>query len=137
MNRLRIKLDELEIDFELRSNKTIIQGDSSTGKTYVYELLHEEYKEENIFFINYHDIESPTNAKMICNTLKNTINKFVIIDQANDVFEECSELEDIVDKDNNNQYILMGRSLQIHYNISDIAELQIKNNRAALSYLLI
>lgn len=135
MDRFIAKLDELEIDFELRSNKTVIQGDSSTGKTYVYELLHSEYKGSDVFFINYYDIETPINAKMMCDALKEMKNKFIIIDQANDVFEVCSELEDIVDEDKNNQYILMGRTLKMHYNISDMAELKIVNNKATLTYL--
>ena len=94
MYKFVVKLDELEINFELRSNKTVIQGDSATGKTYVYQLLHSDYKEDDLFLINYYDIEMKNKAKIICNALKEMRNKIIIIDQANDVFEECSELED-------------------------------------------
>lgn len=135
MNKLAVKLDELEIDFELRSTKTVVQGDSATGKTYVYELLHSEYGISSLFFINYHDVEAESNAKMICETLRKMRNKIIIIDQANDVFDTCSELENIVDRDINNHYILMGRTLRIHHNISDMAELEIKNGKASLKYL--
>ena len=99
MNKIMTKLDELEIDFELRSTKTVVQGDSATGKTYVYELLHSEYGISSLFFINYHDVEAESNTKMICETLRKMRNKIIIIDQANDVFDTCSELEDIVDRE--------------------------------------
>lgn len=135
MYKLELKLKSINIDFELRSKKTIINDNSASGKTYLFNLIHKEYSGSDILLLNYHGVEIPAKAKIICNGLKSFQNKIVIVDQASEVFNQCEKLQDIVSTDLNNHYILMGRSLDVIANASDLAELHIENKRATINYL--
>ena len=133
--QLTLQTSELFIDLEFRGRRTIIQGDSGTGKSYVFDLLNFESKDENIIFINLELVYNIGNFNLIYNALKNIKNSLIFIDNANDIFELYPKFEDLVDEDYNNQYVIIGRAPQIQYNISNMAELKISDGKARLEYL--
>ena len=44
---------DYEIDLHLRGNRTVISGDSGSGKTFLFNLLQQSKIAKNIVFVNY------------------------------------------------------------------------------------
>ena len=60
---LACKSRGFNIQLQLRSSKTIICGDSATGKTFLFGLLMNAAMDmDNIYFINYDSVKSKANV---------------------------------------------------------------------------
>ena len=125
--------DGLEIRFFLRGNRIIIEGDSATGKTYVWKQLNAQ-NAENVYPICYENIKNNNSYEAIIKFIAQKKEMIIVIDQANDVFQLRPDFIPFIDCDENNPYILFGRDLEIDYNLSEIATLEIKDNQATLNY---
>lgn len=136
MEVLNYKIGDLEIKFNLRGPITLIQGPSSTGKSYIYEALKCSDIHDGLCFIDYNMIKGGTNDDALTNHLKTNAGLYVFIDQADEVLEKCPELEYTIGNDIYNTYIIIGRSVDIPLSPSSIASIKIENNMATLDYLL-
>lgn len=128
-------LDEIDIELELKTRRTILCGNSGTGKTYLYSLL-EGYNlvdnEDKIKCIDIDNVDRE-NPHFIVNSLQNLVDYVIIIDQADDVFA-YDVIRQFVMNDRNNYYILIGRKCSTYF--TELAEPVITDKTAKIRYLL-
>lgn len=129
---LNVKVDKIDFNLVFHTRLTLIQGDSGTGKTYLYTNIFQKALMENssnIVFINY---ETYLNG-MIKTTLNTVKNKLVIIDNADSILDESDKWH--ITCDFNNQYVLFLRNFGCLKPVSSsFAELCIDNNKGYLYY---
>ena len=125
--------DGLDIDLSLRGDRIVIEGDSATGKTYLWKQLNTQGA-ESVYPVCYENIKNNNSYEAVLRFISENKGVIVVIDQANDVFRARPDLVGFIDRDGYNQYILFGRDLEIEHNLSEIATLEIKNGRATLTY---
>ena len=106
--------DGLDIDLSLRGDRIVIEGDSATGKTYLWKQLNTQGA-ESVYPVCYENIKNNNSYEAVLRFISENKGVIVVIDQAN-------------------EYILFGRDLEIEHNLSEIATLEIKNGRATLTY---
>lgn len=124
-----------EIDLDLRSHITVINGDSATGKSFFYYLMSRVKDRDDIICINYESTRPKANYDALVKTVEASTNKLIIIDQADDIQREDDSLMYVINTDQrNNTFIVIGRSPRLLYNISDMAEIKINNNQIKLEY---
>lgn len=124
-----------EIELELRSPITVVNGDSATGKSFFYYLMSRVKGRDDIICINYESTRPKANYDALVKIVENSNNKMIIIDQADDIQRENDSLMYAINTDKgNNTFIVIGRSPKLIYNVSDIAEIKIGNNKIKLEY---
>ncbi len=93
-----------DVVFELTQNITFIVGDSGVGKSAVFSFLQELSAEDSrIKCFNYLDLK-----KGYKNSLKNSIGKLFVIDNADILLDDG--LREYIAADMKNQYIIIGRN---------------------------
>ncbi len=93
-----------DVAFELTQNITFIVGDSGVGKSAVFSFLQELSAEDSrIKCFNYLDLK-----KGYKNSLKNSIGKLFVIDNADILLDDG--LREYIAADMKNQYIIIGRN---------------------------
>jgi endo-alpha-1,4-polygalactosaminidase (GH114 family) len=127
-------MDIIDVDITLRENYTVIDGNSATGKTYLYNILKNyliENSNTNMICLdtNNTDFESIDNT---INKLKKLNNAIIVIDQADDVFDESTQLRDYVERDRNNYYIIMSRKFARQY--TELAKIIATKNSISIKY---
>jgi hypothetical protein len=133
---LSLKSDEYEIELNLRDRITVISGDSATGKTFMYDLIQDADNTDDIVTLNYNSVKTKANYEIAVDSIKNSRNKIFIIDQADDIQRENDEIMYAINTEAaDNTFIIMGRKPKLVYNVSDIAEVNIQNNKVTLNYL--
>lgn len=113
---------------------TIISGESGVGKTVLFKTLENDSILGNIdaICLNYDDITSG----IIDITLNSTQNKIIVIDNADIILTPEQKFKISIDQ--SNQYIIFAHSIQgIHPGEKSIAELEVKNNKGKLNYILL
>lgn len=132
---LNVKVDKIEFNLVFHTRITLIQGDSGTGKTYLYTNIFQKALMENssnIVFINY---ETYLNG-MIKTTLNTLKNKLIIIDNADSILDESDKWQ--ITCDFNNQYILFMKKFGcLKLSAYSYTKLVIDNNKRYLSYYVI
>ncbi|MCI9502891.1 MAG: hypothetical protein HFG76_13030 [Hungatella sp.] len=124
------------VDFTLifHDTLTIISGEAGIGKTILFKALENDSILGNInaICLNYDDITSG----IIDITLKSSRNKVIVIDNADVILTAEQKLK--VSMDQNNQYIIFAHSIQgMHPAEKSIAELEVKDNKGTLNYVLL
>ena len=133
---LACKSRGFNIQLQLRSSKTIICGDSATGKTFLFGLLMNAAMDmDNIYFINYDSVKSKANCKVVIKHIKQAYGQIIIMDQADDVQEVDNRIMKAINENLKNTYIIIGRAPKLNYCFTDVAEVSIKNNLITLEYL--
>lgn len=125
--------DGLDINLFLRGNRIVVEGDSATGKTYLWKQLNTQ-EAENVYPICYENIKNNNSYEAILKFISGSKGIIIVVDQANDVFRLRPDFVAFIDCDENNQYILLGRDLGIEHNLSEVATLEIKEGTAVLNY---
>ena len=125
--------DGLDIDLSLRGDRIVIEGDSATGKTYLWKQLNTQGA-ESVYPVCYENIKNNNSYEAIKCFIGESSGIIVVIDQANDVLRLRPDFAKFIDCDEKNQYILFGRDLEIDYDLSEVATLKINNNQATLEY---
>lgn len=138
MLEIKVETLEYEVDLRLRHEKTLVCGESSTGKSLLFNVIknHEAVNKTDRFIcINADNIINGDYTSII-SVLKKAHNKIILIDHANHILD-IDEISEIVysDVDRNNYYIIIGRSILIGNNMCDIAEPLVTENRIELEYL--
>ena len=117
---LSFKSDVFSVKVIVRSGITVIGGDSSTFKTYYYDLMRRETAISNdtrFHFMNYYYNDAD---RLIKGDIQN---KIVFIDNADIIIPRDVRIKDMI-ADSNNQYIIFGRDVgRYTYSLDDLAEL--------------
>ena len=125
---------EYEIDLHLRSNRTVISGDSGSGKTFLFNKLRRAKSTKNMVFIDYKYVRSEGNYDAVVDFIKHTTDTIFIIDQADAIQRISTDIMLAINLDSRNKFILMGRNPEIIYGFSDMCHVVIENNRITLEY---
>lgn len=135
MKKLLIKSEEYEIELDLRSNITVITGDTATGKSFFYDKMCRVEDRDDIICINYVSIRPKANYDAMVNLIKQSEQKIFVIDHADDIQRKDDTLMYAINTDyGTNTFIVIGRRPKLIYNMSDIAEIDISNNKIRLEY---
>jgi len=131
---LSFKSDVFSVKVIVRSGITVIGGDSSTFKTYYYDLMRRETAISNdtrFHFMNYYYNDAD---RLIKGDIQN---KIVFIDNADIIIPRDVRIKDMI-ADSNNQYIIFGRDVgRYTYSLDDLAELiQVNSKLVELSYVI-
>lgn len=136
MKTIAIKSEEYDIELLLRSNITVIMGNTATGKSFFYELMNRQSDRDDIICINYDSIRSTANYAAMVSVIEKSKEKIFVIDQADDIQRKDEAIMYAINTDNGaNNFIVIGRNPKLTYNISDLAEISIRGNKISLSYL--
>lgn len=108
-NRIQFNCNEISFDLELRTNLTLIDSKSGTGKTMTFNAI----KESNISLNEQHKIKyfsiKDTNSnslEQIREDIINTKGKLIIIDDADIILDDTTRRNIAFDVEN--QYIILG-----------------------------
>lgn len=123
-----------KVNLQLRGNRTIITGESATGKTLLCTKIMNIQGDKNVY--NKYNADNIVVLSDNINTeaLKKLKNKLIIIDR----FEQNLNSQDIIEyinNDKNNKYLIITREAPgIEITPNHVAELQYKNNEFTLNY---
>ncbi len=135
MKKLLVKSEEYEIELDLRSNITVITGDTATGKSFFYDKMRRVEDRDDIVCINYESIRPKANYDAMVNYIKQSEHKIFVIDHADDIQRKDDTLMYAINTDyGTNTFIVIGRRPKLIYNMSDIAEIDVSNNKIRLEY---
>lgn len=127
-------MDILNVNIELKQNYTVLNGDSGTGKTYLYEIINQYASENNrkdIICINLDNVNSE-NIEFVINKIKNSKNSIIFVDQADSLFMRAEELKDYISRDRNNYYIIASKTFARLY--TEWAEPVITEDSVSIRY---
>lgn len=128
-------MDTVDVDIELRQKKTVLNGDSATGKTYLYNVIEQYAQEENRKDIVCLNIDNANNEYAVYAVDRiNAVKDGLIIIDNGDIVLRNKKLCDCVMSDNSNNYIIMSRQHYEQY--SELAKLVISKNSIKIRYKL-
>lgn len=127
----------LKISLSFRGRVTVVGGDSATGKTLIAEVCRKRaeydkvYKRKSIFSsMSFYNVASDLAG------ILDEENRFIIIDNADYLFEGNADLVDVINGDCSNQYMIFARcAMGLVVPPTQIAELSESNNTLTLRYL--
>jgi DNA replication protein DnaC len=126
-------MDIINVDIILRENYTVIDGNSATGKTYLYSILKNYLAENsniNMMCLDTNNVDFDEIDNTI-NKLKKLNNAIIVIDQADDIFENSAILK-YVEQDRSNYYIIMSRKFARQY--TELAKIIATKNSIGIKY---
>lgn len=98
--------------------------------------MHRVEDRDDIVCINYETIRPKANYDAMVNVIKQSEHKIFVIDHADDIQRKDDTLMYAINTDSGtNTFIVIGRNPKLIYNISDLAEIDISNNKIRLEYL--
>lgn len=125
------------VDICLRSRITELSGDTASGKSFIYNVIEDYVKENGVQDVKCLDQRffSKLDKDEILSKLKTYKNSVVIIDQANSILR-CEEIDDYIsyDYDNNNYYLLIGRTLPTTTRYTEMAKPDINSRKISIKY---
>jgi hypothetical protein len=135
MKDINLKSGDYTIELNLRSDITIITGDTATGKTFLYNKIKDADNTEDIILINYDFVKTKGNYDAMVDCIKRSMNKLFVIDNADAIQRKDDTIMLAINNDLNNTFIVIGRHPELIYNISDMAEVNISDNKITLNYI--
>lgn len=132
-NNIYLNTGRFEFDFKLNGDVTLILGDSSSGKILFFNKLRAMEVGSSLgkyrFLNGYNNIDE---VKALCKMYKDQI---IVLDNA-DTFIDL-ELRNLIHSDESNQYVIMGRYINMYpVERSCIAFIREFNRRFELRYLV-
>lgn len=131
---IRTKSEDYEIDLKLRGSRTVISGDSGSGKSFLFEVLRKAKSTKNMLFIDYAYAQSEGNYDAMVSFIENSTDKIFVMDQADAIQRIKDDMMLAINLDSRNKFIIIGRHPEIIYNISDICHVVVEDNRITLEY---
>lgn len=127
--RIQFKCNEISFDLELRTNLTLIDSNSGTGKTMTFNAIKESNislnEQHKIKYFSIKDVKS-NSLEQIREDIINTKGKLIIIDDSDIILDNVTRQHIAFDIEN--QYIILGYLVEnlmlTHHN-----ELGIKYNK--------
>lgn len=135
MLNIKTKTDNFNIDINLRSKYTILVGDTATGKSLLFKEMRNTTDRDDIACINYESTIPKVNYDAMINLIKQSKQKIFIIDQVDDIQRENDEIIRVISRDTKNTFILIGRGINLCYDISDIAEVSVVKDKITIDYI--
>lgn len=128
-------MDYIRVKLQLKQRMTVLNGDSATGKSYLYNIIEQyamEEKRKDIICIDIDNFDSDKPETTIdkISQLKDGI---IAIDQADDILIN-KRLREYVMSDKKNYYIIMGRKYYRQY--SELAKTKISKDKIEIRYRL-
>lgn len=122
-----------KFNLKFKGNKTIVSGDSATGKTLICTLLNniskdknkslKPYSADNVFILSDDNVEKLVNQK----------NKLIIVDRAEFILTD--KIVDFINADRENRYLLfLRKAMGIELSPNHFAELKKNDNEIVLEY---
>ncbi len=130
-----VYMDYLSVDIVLKQRKTVLNGDSATGKSYLYNVIAQyaqEEKRSDILCINVDNFDAE-DVDYTIEKIKRLKNGIVVIDQADDILSN-EKLYEYIFLDQKNFYIIMSRKYYEKY--SELARTKISKNNISIQYKL-
>lgn len=128
--------NDIEIDLIFKTGLTVIRGDSSVGKSVIYNMFSADAGAGNVFNFNvvHIDVGMVENNIDIESIIKKAKNSLIIIDNGDIVISD--NMRGYISTDENNQYIIMSHSVMGYTFRSkyNSAKMIFKNNRLTLKY---
>lgn len=126
-------MDIIDVNIILNKNYTVLNGNSATGKSYLYEILSQyalENPDENILCLCIDNLNR-NNPEDIINQLRAMDNALIVIDQA-DLLFNYKNIENYIAQDRNNYYLIMSRKFAKKY--TEWAKPVITKNNITIKY---
>ena len=135
IQNMQIKSEDMVFELELKSRLTLMNGDSGTGKTFLYKLMLDKAraeKDSRFIFFNH----MVPDKKYIKSEILTHKDKIFVVDDADIILDK--ELKSLISVNTSNQYIIFTHSID-GYTLGkkNIAVLKIKNNKGVLEYPLL
>lgn len=119
MKTIQFNNMQYKVDIQLRQDITILDGDSATGKTMLFDTIKDYTILEgiqNILCIN----EFTETPDIILSRLRKMYNGIILIDHAERIMKHM-EVTKHINNDLNNYYVLIGRSLPVYTDLRYLA----------------
>lgn len=128
-------MDYIKVNLQLKQKMTVLNGDSATGKSYLYNILEQYAMEEKRKDIVCIDIDNfdPDKPENTIEKIRQVEDGIIAIDQADDILIN-KRLRDYIMSDKKNYYIIMGRKYYRQY--SELAKPKISKDRIEIRYRL-
>lgn len=125
------------VNISIRDNKITLGGPSATGKTVLLKSIEDSdtYK-NNATYIELKEYKKDYIAKAFKENIKHLWkDRIILIDDGDDIVNSDKELQEIIDSDSSNTYIIVGRNvhLQSLYSYS-IAMVESKDGNIGIRY---
>lgn len=128
-------MDYVNVDIELRSKKTVINGKNGTGKSYLWNIISQYAMEENrkdILCLNVDNVDTD-DIEYTINKIRKIQDGIIVIDQADNILWNKDLYEHIL-LDRSNFYIIMSRKYYERY--SELAKIVSDKTHISIKYKL-
>lgn len=128
-------MDYVNVDIELRSKKTVINGKNGTGKSYLWNIISQYAMEENrkdILCLNVDNVDTD-DIEYTINKIRKIQDGIIVIDQADNILWNKDLYEHIL-LDRSNFYIIMSRKYCERY--SELAKIVSDKTHISIKYKL-
>lgn len=127
-----VYMDYITVDIVLKHRKTVLNGKSATGKSYLYTIIDQYAQEENrkdILCLNVDNVDTD-DIEYTINKIRKIQDGIIVIDQADNILWNKDLYEHIL-LDRSNFYIIMSRKYYERYSelakiVSDKTHINIK-----------
>lgn len=130
-----VYMDYITVDIVLKHRKTVLNGKSATGKSYLYTIIDQYAQEENrkdILCLNVDNVDTD-DIEYTINKIRKIQDGIIVIDQADNILWNKDLYEHIL-LDRSNFYIIMSRKYYERY--SELAKIQISKKCISIKYKL-
>lgn len=122
-----------DVDIRLRQGITILDGKSASGKTLLFNIIKNQVTlgelNNTLCIDDFTEDPSITEQK-----LKSIRNGFIIIDHADRIVSNNSNIIEHINNDLDNYYILIGRAILIYHGLESLAVPVIEGNKVSIRY---
>lgn len=128
-------MDYVNVDIELKSKKTVINGKNGTGKSYLWNIISQYAMEENrkdILCLNVDNVDTD-DIEYTINKIRKIQDGIIVIDQADNILWNKDLYEHIL-LDRSNFYIIMSRKYYERY--SELAKIVSDKTHISIKYKL-
>ena len=136
MKQIKFEAYDMKVDITLKDLITILDDDTATGKTYIYNIIKmysDMNKESKILCLN--RAFKNMSEELLIQYIEQSKAEIVVIDNANSLINN-KKVTDFICLDRERYYLLIGRSLYVNTKVSELAYPVINNNNISIEYLV-
>jgi hypothetical protein len=136
MKKLEFRyMDLIDVSIHLRTRRTILNGDSATGKSYIFNIIKqyaEEVNRDDILCLDTNNVDE-RHIDLTIERIRRVKSGIVVIDRSDNILNN-PDLYDYIMSDYDNYYIIIGR--KYYENYSELAMPLITSNKISIQYKL-